>query len=399
MTNSSKLIDLRRANGHSDTFVDARFEHTQERVRERYQLDIDRTEWDEINYALFVEDPSVCTWITVGDSGTTSLFAVKWRGQHMLVAYSDSAFVTMTALPRHDPRMIAYIQGRFEPRVLTSADTAFRDTKLRLAEELAGMTKVGGALVMADPSPEAPLSDPKPAYNVFADALQGFTPSVAPRPVLSIATVPATPPLDPTVMAAFAALNRFLDTQDAAVAGEDSKADEEIAALESRIRQIRSNSSVAAMKREFLSSSRRMAEDAFAKFHDGEFTSESVLSVANLLMARSVEVPAPVPVAPTTALPAAPASDPVKSGNAGRSFCVDTGPAGRSYADYSLGDPDITAIGNRTARQYRFQGMTKTITQWADWCSMRPNTFYKAIQKNGLGPMLRAAAARRSDAA
>lgn len=278
-----KLGVLHAANASNAEFYENRFLHFQERTAERFNIEVTRSEWQQLNLDIFMDADNV-RWLDTGDSTQSSLYIVEYRGEKMLAAFSETAYAIMTVMPRNDLRLLHDRQGSYIQKARSAGDTAFRDQRQALAADLPNMTlDANGALIRPRVQASAAQEESSSQYQPFRDALADFKPKS--RPVLSV-VAKKDDGIDPAVAAAFARLARRLDEQEAEVERDTSNVEEEVAALETRIEQLLAGLAIGTMKRDFLAMSRKMAEEAFAKYRDGVFNGAAALSFLALLFAQ-----------------------------------------------------------------------------------------------------------------
>lgn len=258
--------------GSSTNFVFGRYNHCRERYKERFDADMSYQEWEKLNYAIFMDDSEVASYIDIGTHAGTSLYAVYFQNHPMLVAYSDSTFAMMTVLPKNDPRLSAFLQRRYESSTLS--DYALRHVEAR--QEVAAQFNAATG---------------KP----FEEALSKIAASevVAPTPSPTIEEPEETNDDEP-VTAMFARLDQTIQGHLDA----DGAATVEIEALEARLAALRTEAKLSDLSRRMLAGAQEMGGATFEQYQASMITDADARQTVALLLARvgtrSVAASAPV---------------------------------------------------------------------------------------------------------
>lgn len=278
-TQIAKLIEFRSQARHAEDFVSNRFEHSRIRFKERYGLDITYDEWEKLNYAIFRDERSISKWVDIGDSVQTGLYHVKVNGTNALVAYSETAYVIMTVMPRFDLRLQTFLQHNYHPRATTDADLAYREHRRDLSRGFDTMTRdQNGLLVLGrvELPPAQPIAEPN---LPFASALRGFVPTPPAPPAPKVVTIDHKPVGD-DVTGMFSRLNTLVSDRKEAFGSTMEGVEAKIAALEAQIVAMRDTAKRDQLATRFLDSAAMMADSAFEQFREGLIDAPTASKIA-----------------------------------------------------------------------------------------------------------------------
>jgi hypothetical protein len=271
MNDIEKLQRYRASKGHKPDFIASRYEHCADRFQARYHLDLSEAEWEELNLALFLET-SDCRYVKPGDTAESGLYIVKWRGQNIFVAYSEVAYLLLTAFPRHDMRFLAALSNREDGFAPSPDMLAFRDDKNMIADGFDRMTfNRLGEVVLAEIPVAAYSKDQAAPANAMAEALANFKP---------------TPTIEASISAAYANVDRTLLLRSREIEHECSRNQAKISELEGEIERLRAHQTGFATQVEYLNMQRDFAASAFARLSAGEIDDASAQRIADMMLAN-----------------------------------------------------------------------------------------------------------------
>lgn len=297
----AKLAALRNeSNPKTAEYINSKFEHCQERLRERLGLTLTRDEWNEINLRIFLEGDGV-EYLDSGDSEVSSLYVVEHRGIRFLTFYNETNFVMVTILPRNDSRLTAYMRGNFIPKPnRADAQQLARAEKLALIEPFKeAHLDSNNHLHMVWPK-SSPQTEPVTATgsaSPFA-ALAALKPSLA----TPIANAPAqaharpvpTAANDDDVVAAFAAAERRINEIIDGLDDQHRTVAEETAALEAKLAALRSGEACYQLRRQLMASSLTTTGEAMARYVEGAIDADAARSFLSFAMGQLGSEPAPM---------------------------------------------------------------------------------------------------------